>query len=307
MDNHAFRAVNEVARRVPRTIPRLNRFASKVASQRERVGGRTRSSRPRGSCASRRWSTRCRANTPSRRCAPPRRSWSATRSVPDRAAVRGRRRHVPLSRLRRRCRLRRRPRVQGDGVRGPFREVETGWRRSTAARPWGKRSYLSAAELAPALPTLGRLPGDPARAGPGRPLRQRVVAPRAGMSVPSGNPSERVAEMTRCELSTSTTRCRSTTRTTPRATAAGSSTSKEAIGDAGAFHLPLDPQPAGGRVLPGQRQGRRSDRRSRHARDGAARREPRLLRRRDLEEGLPLAAVGRHCVDDLAARTSSTS
>ncbi len=38
MDNHAFRVVNEVARRFPRTIPRLNRFASKVASQRERVG-----------------------------------------------------------------------------------------------------------------------------------------------------------------------------------------------------------------------------------------------------------------------------
>ena len=37
MDNHAFRAVNEVARRFPGTIPRLNRFASAVASQRERV------------------------------------------------------------------------------------------------------------------------------------------------------------------------------------------------------------------------------------------------------------------------------
>ena len=37
MDNHAFRAVNEVARRFPGTIPRLNRFASAVASRRERV------------------------------------------------------------------------------------------------------------------------------------------------------------------------------------------------------------------------------------------------------------------------------
>jgi L-gulonolactone oxidase len=37
LDNHAFRAVNEVARRFPRTIPRLNRFASAVASQRERI------------------------------------------------------------------------------------------------------------------------------------------------------------------------------------------------------------------------------------------------------------------------------
>ena len=37
LDNHAFRAVNVVARRFPSTIPRLNRFASAVASQRERA------------------------------------------------------------------------------------------------------------------------------------------------------------------------------------------------------------------------------------------------------------------------------
>jgi len=37
LDNHAFRALNELARRVPRAIPRLNRFASAVASRRERV------------------------------------------------------------------------------------------------------------------------------------------------------------------------------------------------------------------------------------------------------------------------------
>src|SRR4051812_38208954 len=37
LDNHAFRAVNEVAHRFPSTIPRLNRLASAVASQRERV------------------------------------------------------------------------------------------------------------------------------------------------------------------------------------------------------------------------------------------------------------------------------
>ena len=37
MDNHAFRAINEVAKRFPGTIPRMNRFASAVASQRERV------------------------------------------------------------------------------------------------------------------------------------------------------------------------------------------------------------------------------------------------------------------------------
>jgi L-gulonolactone oxidase len=37
LDNHAFRAVNEVAKRFPRAIPRLNRFATATASKRERV------------------------------------------------------------------------------------------------------------------------------------------------------------------------------------------------------------------------------------------------------------------------------
>jgi L-gulonolactone oxidase len=37
LDNHAFRVVNEVAKRFPRAIPALNRFASRVASSRERV------------------------------------------------------------------------------------------------------------------------------------------------------------------------------------------------------------------------------------------------------------------------------
>jgi L-gulonolactone oxidase len=37
MDNYAFRAVSEVAKRLPRQIPRLNRFMSAAASRRERV------------------------------------------------------------------------------------------------------------------------------------------------------------------------------------------------------------------------------------------------------------------------------
>ncbi len=37
LDNHAFHAVNLLARRFPRAIPRLNRFASAVAARRERV------------------------------------------------------------------------------------------------------------------------------------------------------------------------------------------------------------------------------------------------------------------------------
>ena len=72
IDNHAFRAVNEVAKRFPSTIPRLNRFASAVASQRERVDWSYGDLRqPSGSCASRRWSTRSRASTRSRRSRAP--------------------------------------------------------------------------------------------------------------------------------------------------------------------------------------------------------------------------------------------
>ncbi len=37
LDNHAFGAVNRVARRLPRAIPALNRFAGRSASRRERV------------------------------------------------------------------------------------------------------------------------------------------------------------------------------------------------------------------------------------------------------------------------------
>jgi L-gulonolactone oxidase len=37
LDNHAFGLVNRVARRVPRAIPALNRFAGRSASRRERV------------------------------------------------------------------------------------------------------------------------------------------------------------------------------------------------------------------------------------------------------------------------------
>ena len=137
MDNHAFRAVNEVARRFPRTIPRLNRFASKVASQRERVG----------------WSHAIFASPRLVRfeemeyAVPREHAVEALRAakaiarappglVPDRAAVRGRRRHVPLARLRPRRRLRRRARVQGDGVRGAVpRGRGRAWARSAAARP----------------------------------------------------------------------------------------------------------------------------------------------------------------------------
>ena len=154
MDNHAFRAVNEVARRFPRTIPRLNRFASNVASQRERVG----------------WSHAIFAS--------PRlvRFEEMEYAVPREHAVEALRaakavleRHPvsfpielrfvaaddtflsPASRPRRR--LRRRARVQGDGVRGAVpRGRGRRWRAFDGRPAWGKRSYLSAAELAPRYP-----------------------------------------------------------------------------------------------------------------------------------------------------------
>ena len=81
LDNHAFRAINEVARRFPRTIPRLNRFASAVASQRERVDWSLRDLRLRAARALRGDGVRAAARARGRRrCAPPARCSSATRS-----------------------------------------------------------------------------------------------------------------------------------------------------------------------------------------------------------------------------------
>ena len=111
------------------------------------------SSPPSGSCASRRWSTRCRASTPSTAVrARPRDPRAPPGLVPDRAALQRRRRRPALTRARPRERLRRRARVPRDGLRagvprGRGRAVELG------GRPhWGKRSFLSAAELAPRYP-----------------------------------------------------------------------------------------------------------------------------------------------------------
>ena len=138
LDNHAFRAVNEVAAPLPAHDPaaeplRLRRrLASASAST-----GRTRSSPPSGSCASRRWSTRCRASSAvdggARRA---RRARAPPGQLPDRAALQRRRRRAALARARPRQRVRRRARVPGMAYEPAFREVE---------------AALSAARRAPAL------------------------------------------------------------------------------------------------------------------------------------------------------------
>ena len=80
MDNHAFRAVNEVGAAIPAHDSAARSVRPRSPHSASASAGRTRSSRRRGSCASRRWSTRSRANMRSRRCAPRGRSSSATRS-----------------------------------------------------------------------------------------------------------------------------------------------------------------------------------------------------------------------------------
>ena len=192
MDNHAFRAVNEVARRFPRTIPRLNRFASEVASQRERVG----------------WSHAIFASPRLVRFeemeyAVPREhaveALRAAKAVLERHAV-----SFPIE-LRfvaaddtflspasgRDVAYVAVHVFKGMAFEAPFREVEAAMAAFGGRPAWGKRSYLSAAELAPRYPRWDDFQAIRARARPGRPVRQRVGASRAGMS--------------ECESSTSTT------------------------------------------------------------------------------------------------------
>ena len=184
LDNHAFRAVNEVARRFPRTIPRLNRFASAVASQRERVdwsyaifasprlvrfeemeyaraarARRRRPCAPRARCSS---ATRCRS-----------RSSCASRAGDDAllSPAHGRDSAFVAVHVFRAWRTSR-----------PFREVEAALSALGGRPHWGKRSFLRAAELAPRYPRWDDFQALRARARPGRALRQRVGAPRAGMS-----------------------------------------------------------------------------------------------------------------------------
>ena len=121
------------------------------------------SSPARGSCASRRWSTRCRGRAPPRRCGRAREILARHPGlVPDRAALLGRRRRAALARARARDGVRRRARLRGDGVRGARSARSRRCCASWDGRPhWGKRSFLARRGAGAALPALGRLRGDP--------------------------------------------------------------------------------------------------------------------------------------------------
>jgi L-gulonolactone oxidase len=153
MDNHAFRLVNEIARRYPRAIPRLNRFASRAASRRERVGP---------SYAI--FASERRVRFEEMEYAVPRErvveALRTTKAILERHPV-----SFPIE-----LRF-----VAGDDTllspaygresayiavhvfkgmpfERPFREVEEAMSAFDGRPAWGKRSYLSAAELAPRYP-----------------------------------------------------------------------------------------------------------------------------------------------------------
>jgi L-gulono-1,4-lactone dehydrogenase len=153
MDNHAFRAVNEVARRFPRTIPRLNRFASAVASQRERID----------------WSHAIFASERLVRfeemeyCVPREHAVAAVRAA--RAALERHAVSFPVElrftagddALLSPAHGRESAFVAVHVFRGmayepAFREVEAALSELGGRPHWGKRSFLSAAELAPRYP-----------------------------------------------------------------------------------------------------------------------------------------------------------
>ena len=119
LDNHALLVLMRAARRFPRAIPAINRFASRAASGRERVDWSHRIfASPRlvrfdemEYAIPREHAAEAVSGVPRDPRAPP-------RLVPGRAALRGRRRRPALTRARARHRLRRRARVRGDGRRG---------------------------------------------------------------------------------------------------------------------------------------------------------------------------------------------
>jgi L-gulono-1,4-lactone dehydrogenase len=153
LDNHAFYAVNRVARAFPRAIPRLNRFASWAASARERVD----------------WSHAVFASPRLVRFEEMEYSIPAERAADAVRAVREILERHPVSfpielRFVRSDDALLSPAhgrdsaylavhlFQGMAYEAPFREVEallSGW----GGRPhWGKRSFLDAAALAPRYP-----------------------------------------------------------------------------------------------------------------------------------------------------------
>ena len=153
MDNHAFRALSELAKRAPGQIPRLNRFMSAVASRRERVD----------------WSYRIFASQRLVRFEEMEYALPRERAVDAVRAARAVLERHPVS-----FPLEVRFSAADDALLSPahgresvfvavhvfrsmpyeaaFREVEAALRALGGRPHWGKRSFLGAAELRPAYP-----------------------------------------------------------------------------------------------------------------------------------------------------------
>jgi L-gulono-1,4-lactone dehydrogenase len=153
LDNRAFHAVNLLARRRPRLIPRLNRFASSVASQRERVD----------------WSHAIFASPRLVRFEEMEYALPREAAVPGLRAARAILERHPVSfpvELRfsagddaflspahgRETAFVAVHLFQGMDYEPAFREVEAALSALGGRPHWGKRSFLSAAELAPRYP-----------------------------------------------------------------------------------------------------------------------------------------------------------
>ena len=174
LDNHAFGLVNRVGPAAaagdpgaqPLRRPRRRRGASAWRSP-------STCSPARGSCASRRWSTRCRGRAPPRRCGRAARSSRAIRSR-SRSSCASRPATLRCSRPRTGARPPTSPCTCSRAW--PSRRRSARSRRCCAAGTAGRTgaSARSSApqELAPRYPRWARLRRDPRAPGPGRALRQ---------------------------------------------------------------------------------------------------------------------------------------
>ena len=195
VDNHVFGLFNRAGRRFPRAIPRPQphrrprRLAARagrlvVPHLRQPAAGALHRDGVRGPARARRRGRPRSARDPR----PP------PGLVPDRAALRGRRRRPALTGARRDSAYVAVHLFEGMPWEAPFREVEA-LMSGFGGRPhWGKWSFLGADELAPRYPALGRLPGG-ARASSTRTAGSRTTGsgtcsvrgtpgPRRGRSAP---------------------------------------------------------------------------------------------------------------------------
>ena len=184
MDNHAFRAVNDGRAPLPGHDPAAEplRLRRRLAARARRLVLRdlrlraARALRGDGVLASR-------ASRPSPPSAPPARRSSATRS-PSRSSCASRPPTTRCSHPRTGATARSWPCTSSGAMayEPAFREVEAALSALGGRPHWGKRSFLSAAELAPRYPRWDAFQAVRARSRPRRPLRQRVGATRAGIA-----------------------------------------------------------------------------------------------------------------------------